>query len=273
MAYKHWTLDDLPWDRFERDKVDPDQEKIIRAAAMVEYNAPDYVTYLCNVFGEDSEFCQAAVQWGQEEVQHGQALGGWAAVVDPEFDFEQRFRRFREGYKLDLETDTSIRGTRPAELVARCMVEVGTSSYYTALGDSTEEPLLRAICRKIASDELRHYKLFYDHLKRYLSTDRLNRLQRIRVALRRIAETEDDELSYAYYAANVDEGPYDRDTFNNQYMRRAYSYYRSNHIDRVTAMVFKACGLKPHTTLFNATRVGAWWLMQRKQKRLSRIAA
>ena len=153
------------------------------------------------------------------------------------------------------------------------MIEVGTSSYYTALGDATTEPLLRAICRKIASDELRHYKLFYDHLKRYLSTDRLNRLQRIRVALTRIAETEDDELSYAYYAANVDEGPYDRDTFNNQYMRRAYSYYRANHIDRVTAMVFKACGLKPHTTLFNATRAGAWWLMQRKQKRLSRIAA
>ncbi len=33
MADTHWTLDDIPWDRFEADKVDPDQEKIIRSEA------------------------------------------------------------------------------------------------------------------------------------------------------------------------------------------------------------------------------------------------
>ena len=54
MADAHWTLDDIPWDRFEADKVDPDQEKIIRAAAMVEYNAADYVAYLENVFPDDA---------------------------------------------------------------------------------------------------------------------------------------------------------------------------------------------------------------------------
>ena len=33
MADTDWTLDDIPWDRFDTDKVDPDQEIILRAAA------------------------------------------------------------------------------------------------------------------------------------------------------------------------------------------------------------------------------------------------
>src|SRR3546814_13985472 len=69
---------------------------------------------------------------------------------------------FREGFRPDVDATESIRGSRAGELVARCKVEVGTSSYYRALGDAATEPALKAICRFIAGDELRHYKLFYD---------------------------------------------------------------------------------------------------------------
>ena len=53
-----------------------------------------------------------------------------------------------------------MRGTRCGELIARCMVEVGTSSYYSALGDAAQEPVLREIFRRISADGLRHYKMF-----------------------------------------------------------------------------------------------------------------
>ena len=56
MANRHWTLDDLPWDQFDASKVDPEVLKIVKAAAMVEYNGRDYATYLCNVFHDDPEF-------------------------------------------------------------------------------------------------------------------------------------------------------------------------------------------------------------------------
>ncbi len=273
MTYKHWTLDDIPWSRFEPDKVRADQVRIIKAAAMVEYNAADYVTYLEHVFQEDDLFIEAARRWGIEEVQHGEALSRWASTVDPDFDFDSRFAAYREGFRLDLDTEKSVRGSRPGELVARCMVEVGTSSYYTAIGDGTDEPVLRAICRKIASDELRHYKLFYDHLKRYLSMEGLNRFQRIRVALGRIAETEDDELSYAYYAANNRGEAYDRERCNKEYRDLAYRYYKEPHVDRGMAMIFKACGLKPHSTLFNMTSRGVRWYLQRRQKHAPDMAA
>jgi hypothetical protein len=91
-----------------------------------------------------------------------------------------------------------------------CIVEVGTSSYYMALSEGAEEPVLKAICLKIAADEFRHYKLFYTHLKRYLERDGVGRLRRLMVALGRIHETEDDELAYAYYAANAPDEAYPR---------------------------------------------------------------
>ena len=273
MADLHWTLDDIPWDRFDAAKVDPDQEKIIRAAAMVEYNSADYVAYLENVFQDDPEFRQAARDWGVEEAQHGAALARWAALADPDFDFETRFARFREGFRPDIDVEASIRGSRSGELVARCMVEVGTSSYYTALGDATEEPVLEVICRRIAADELRHYKLFYVHLKRYLEREGLNRMQRLRVALGRITETEDDELSYAYYAANANGEPYDRETCNQAYMRRAIRFYRDPHLDRALAMIFKAVGLKPRSRLFAMASFGARWMMQRRQRQMQQLAA
>lgn len=275
MAYRHWTLDDIPWDRFDGSKLDPDQVRIIKAAAMVEYNAPDYVAYLENVFPDDPAFIQAARCWGDEEVQHGQALSRWATMADPEFDFEKRFADFREGFKIDITADASIRGSRCGEMVARCMVEVGTSSYYSAIGDATDEPVLQAVCRKIASDELRHYKLFYDHLRRYLDIEGLTKLERLRIAVGRIAETENDELSYAYFAANRCSAgePYDRKTNNKAYMQRAFRYYKRPHIDRGLAMIFKAAGLRPHSPLFNATAIGARWYLSNQQKKASRMAA
>ncbi len=50
-----WTLDDIPWDQFDRSKVDDDIARVVRAAAMVESNASDYAIYLCNVFKDDPD--------------------------------------------------------------------------------------------------------------------------------------------------------------------------------------------------------------------------
>jgi hypothetical protein len=172
---------------------------------------------------------------------------------------------YREKIVINTVAPASIRGSRAGEMVARCMVETGTSSYYSALGEATQEPVLKEICAKIAADEFRHYKTFYDNLRRYLDKDKLNKFQRFKVAISRIAETEDDELAFAYYAANDGgEKPYDRKVYNREYSRRAYSYYQPQHIERAIAMVFKASGLKPHTRVFNfATKTANWYFDRR----------
>ena len=160
---------------------------------MVERNGRDYALYLNRVFADDPDFRAAADRWAVEEVQHGDALGRWAMLADPGWDFEAAFARYRAGYQIALDAEASIRGSRSGELIARCMVETGTSSYYTALAEAAAEPVLTEICRRIATDELRHYKLFYDHMRRYLAREQLGLLARLRIAAGRIGETEDDE--------------------------------------------------------------------------------
>ncbi len=170
---KHWRIDEMAWERFDPTAVDPDVVLLVKSAAMVERNGTDYAAYLCRVFRDDPAFCAASQNWAVEEVQHGDALGRWAMLADPTWNFAEAFARYRAGYKIPLESDFSVRGSRTGELIARCMVETGTSSYYTALADATREPVLQQICRQIAADEYRHFKLFYDHMRRYLGREHI----------------------------------------------------------------------------------------------------
>ena len=240
-----WTLEDIPWEEFNPARVDPDIVPLIKAASMVEFNSGDYRTYLNNVFHDDSRIQRAVDGWADEEIQHGVALGRWAALADPGFDFEASFSRFTDGYQLPLEADRSVRGSRTGELLARCMVETGTSSYYSALAEATEEPVLKAICQRIAADEVSHYWLFFNYMKRYLEQEKLSFWQRLRVAAGRIMEAEDDELAYAYYAANVDPAvPYDRRRNAAAYASGAVLYYTANQVSNVVSMLLGALGLR-----------------------------
>src|SRR4051794_17861593 len=268
-----WTLDDIPWDRFERDKLDPELVRIVKAASLVEHNGGAYAHHLCRIFADDPEFQETARRWGEEEVQHGRALAKWAALADPSFDFDSAFGRFQEGFKVDFDAERSRRGSRAGEMIARCIVEIGTSSYYTALREGVAEPVLQEICRHIAADELRHYRLFYKNLDRCLARERLGRLGRLRVALGRVAELEDDELAYAYYAANEDDRPYDRRHYTRAYAKRAYALYRPHHVERGVAMLLKAVGLRPNGRLGVIAGRVAWWAMRYRAERLARMAA
>ncbi len=265
-----WTLDDIHWDRFDASKLDPDIVKIVKAASLIEYNGADYATYLCNVFPDDPDFQAVARNWAEEEVQHGRALGRWAEMADSSFDFARSFKRFTEGYRLPLEVTASVRGSRAGELVARCVVEVGTSSNYTALGAATEEPVLKEICAYVAADEFRHYKLFYTQMKRYLEIDGISRLRRLAVVLGRLHESDDDELAYAYYAANGREDePYDRKRSARAYAARTFSYFRPVEVQRGVTMTFRAAGLSPRGRLARWTASGANWLLRSRQKRFA----
>jgi rubrerythrin len=271
---KHWRIDEVAWGRFDPAKVDPQLIPLVKAAAMVEGNGRDYAAYLSRVFDNDPAFRQAADYWADEEVQHGDALAKWASLADPTWDSALAFERYRNGYKLPLDAEASVRGSRTGELIARCMVETGTSSYYTALAEATEEPVLKQVCKLIAADEYRHFKLFYDHMRRYLARENINVLRRLRIALGRIGESEDDELAYAYYCGNEPATlPYDHQRCIAAYMAGAMGFYRYRHIARGTGMILKAVGLPPRGRLSDiATRV-AWRMLRWRQHRFAQQLA
>ncbi len=245
----------------------------IKAAALVEYNAPDYVTYLKRVFCDSGPQMLADIErWGAEESQHGRALGRWAETADPNFRLEAAFARFRKGYRpahfSDLDAKGSVRGSRRGEMIARCVVESGTSSYYSAIRDATDEPVLKEVAGRIAADEYRHYKLFYDTLHKQDEPD-MAFWKKLWLAVGRVRESDDDELAYAYYCANVppeEEAakPYDRARYSRLATRAGMTIYRRQHIQRLVQMVAKVVGANPHGLLANCGAALLWRMMQRK---------
>ncbi len=265
-----WTLDDVQWSRFDASKIEPALLAAVKAAALVEYNAPDYVGYLTRVFqGSDAKTLEAIEHWGREEIQHGEALGRWAEIADPSFDFKGAFARFRKGYRpahFADESATSVRGSRRGEMVARCVVELGTSSFYSAMRDGTDEPVLKEIAGRIAADEFRHYKLFYEILQLQDEPD-LPFWRKLVVAVTRVNESDDDELAYAYYAANVPAEkeasiPYRREEFARAYTAKAMTLYRRHHVRKLVQMVAKAIGADPQSRLTDAAGALLWRVLR-----------
>lgn len=266
----NWKPADIQWARFEPSLVDPDIVKLVKAASMVEYNAMDYAAYLRKVFAGDPAFQVLALEWAESEVQHGETLGRWAKLADPDFDHEMSFKKYKDGFQVPVDVERSVRGSLTGELLARCVVETGTSSYYTAIREATQEPVLKELLRRIAADEWRHYRAFYELSKKYLEKERIGLAGRLRVVAGRVAESQDDELAYAYYAANATEGPFDRKRYNRAYARRAYALAQPYLLERICAMLFKAAGLRPQSRLNRIVAKLGYRFMQARARRLAK---
>lgn len=260
-----WSLEDIDWSRFDASKVDPGLLPAVKGASLVEYNARDYVDYLKRVYrGASLQTIATIERWGEEEVQHGLALGRWAELADPTFNFKESFTRFRAGYRPPhfVNGEGSVRGSKRGEMIARCVVESGTSSFYTAMREATEEPVLKEVAGHIAADEFRHYKLFYEMLQAEQEPD-LPLWRKLWVAMTRFQEADDDELAYAYYCANVaadkeSEVPYNRAQCTRIYNAKVIKLYRRHHVDKLVKMVAKPTGLNP-TGRFSAFASAALW--------------
>jgi hypothetical protein len=275
-----WSLDDVAWDRFDASRVDPDLLCAVKAASMVEYNAPDYVAYLRGIYAETRPDAIGPIEhWGREEIQHGLALGRWAELADPSFNFQASFARFKAGYRpRHFEKSAgSVRGSRRGEMIARCVVESGTSSYYSAIRDASEEPVLKEIAGRIAADEFRHYKLFYELLISETEAD-LPLWRKVWVAVTRVNESDDDELSYAYYCGNVPEArttaePYDRETYARAYHRKAAVLYRRHHVDKLVKMVAKPACSEPGGRVSAMASAALWRVLSRRAGARARARA
>jgi hypothetical protein len=193
-------------------------------------------------------------------------------LADPGFDFARAIARFCDGYRIDFDSGRSRRGSRAGEMVARCMVETGTSTYYAALAEAAAEPVLKEICRRIAADEVRHYKLFRRKLIETLAREPIGFWRRLSIAVRRIAETGDDELACAYHAANEPALAYDRRRCAGAYARGASSVYRRHHVVRGVALIFKTIDLPAKGRLARAASRLAWAIMRYRAVRLVKAA-
>lgn len=266
-----WTLDDIPWSHFDASRIDPTLLRAVKAASLVEYNAPDYVQYLSRVYRSASpEIVRDIERWGNEEIQHGLALGRWAELADPAFNFQAAFARFHALYRAPhfARGDGSVRGSRRGEMIARCVVESGTASLYTALRDASDEPVLKEIAGRIAGDEFRHYRMFYDIGRQDAEPD-LPRWRKFWIAVSRVNESGDDELACAYYCANVPadqtaQHPYRRRHYARLYQDTIMGFFRRHHVEKLVKMVVMPAEINPSGRLVGLAGGLIWRVLTRR---------
>ena len=208
-----------------------------------------YTENLVDYFAGDEEVTLWLEQyWLPEELQHGRALRRYVEVAWPEFDWESARRRFVEEFRPFC--DIALEPTRTLEMASRCVVEMGTASYYRTLSHASPDPVLATLTRHIAEDEVRHYKHFYRYFRKYRDAENPGRAAVLAALWRRLRMTGGDDsfivLKHVYGARHPGE-PFDTGVYRR--VRRECRTLVRDHIphEMGVRMLLKPLGLGPRT--------------------------
>lgn len=176
---------------------------VCTTASFLESPVATYVDNLEPMFADDPLTCKWLRQtWLPEETEHGQILGAYVQRTWPEFDWQHAFASFSARY-LPQCTYALLRPTPGLEALARCVTETAATMTYRCMSVYTKDPELRALMRRLSSDEVRHYRYFRRlHL---VCNDReeIGFLQRARTVLGRSELVRDEDLFMAYEPINT----------------------------------------------------------------------
>ena len=204
-----WSLADIPWDAIERHTVRDDTLLLylIASASFIEITSDLYTRNLCEFFKSDSIIVDWLThRWEPEELQHGAALKTYVRCAWPEFDWDAAYRGFVAEYSHYCSVE-QLAPTRALEMVARCVVETGTASFYRMLTNVAAEPVLSLIASYIARDELRHYKYFYRFFRRIIARENLGRVAVFRTLWNRALEVDGEDAYIAFKYAYLTHNP------------------------------------------------------------------
>ena len=186
----HWSLDQIDYERIDVERVRQRDDifMLVCSASFIESGSDTYTRNLIEYFADDREFgAWLRERWEPEELQHGRALRRYLQQVWTEFDWEAGYAEFFAEYAKLCVID-ELEPTRGQELVARCIVETGTTTYYQALAGLAGEPVLHGLASRIRADEVGHYKQFYHQFLKYREREGLGRAKVVAAIWRRVAE-------------------------------------------------------------------------------------
>jgi hypothetical protein len=187
-AQPRWSLDGIDWPALRHDVVADNEAMfyMIAAASFVEATTDLYTQNLIDYFAEDDEITEwLRVHWLPEELQHGRALRRYVQLAWPDFDWDEVYQGFLPEFTAQC-ADDGVEPTRSREMASRCIVEMGTASYYRTLSRMTDDPVLSTLTQRIAEDEVSHYKHFYRYLRKYQAREGQGRAGIVRALWNRL---------------------------------------------------------------------------------------
>jgi hypothetical protein len=247
-----WSIEEFDFSQIDRQRAVANEDLLLLlcAASFIESGTDLYTRNLSLFFVGDSEVSAwLKNEWEPEELQHGRALKAYIAHVWPEFDWETAFHDFFEEYSKTCLLE-EFEKTPALEMMARCVIETGTTSLYQAIGKCSDEPVLKAITNNIRADEVRHYKHFYRYFKKYNETEGNSRLEVLGTLMRRVIEIRDEDSAIALrhvlavrYPGRVNDSEYIRER-----LRRINALVKRNlSLDTSVKMLLKPLDLSAST--------------------------
>ncbi len=159
------------------DRISPEQLSAVRTVLYVEDHLPGYLSEHLRLFTDtnlpdERQFINRTIlrfsfNWAAEEDRHSHVLEMYLVNtglmsrerLDADL-MRERNKAFRFPYSEPIDT-----------FIYLALQEHATLLYYQALSSAVEDPLLRNILKKMASDEARHRTFFFELITRGCSSD------------------------------------------------------------------------------------------------------
>ena len=246
----HWSIDDIPWHAVDHAAIARSEEffYLAASASFMERTTDLYTRNLIDFFEGDEEVTGWLEQhWLPEELQHGRSLRRYVEIAWPEFDWPGVYRAFLAEFRAYCRPD-GLEAVRGLEMASRCVVETGTAAYYTTLSRASPEPVLALLARRIADDEIRHYKHFYRFFRKCRETEQPGTGAVLPALWRRLRMTGGEDsfvaLKHVYLATKPD-ARFDRHTYRALRHRGRHLVRRHFPYEMSVKMLLKPLELGP----------------------------
>lgn len=219
-AKLRWNYEDIDFASIDKEAIRNDQLMfyMLASASLVEIMAELYTDNLVEKFRGNTEVVNwLETYWRHEEVQHGYALKTYVEHVWPEFDWQTANAGFRAEYRA-LCTTEQLESAPALELIARCVVETGTTTMYHAVHDYVREPVLRRLFANIKTDEANHYAHFRQYYDSYFNSQPHGAWSVVGTIWRRMTEihSEDSYIAFKHvFTVRNPDTPFQEENWHN----------------------------------------------------------
>jgi len=165
---------------------------VLTTASFLESHVATYVDNLEGLYADD----QPTRQWLRK------VLGEYVRKMWPSFDWQRAFDAFSSRY-LPVCSPALLRPTPGLEALARCVTETAATMTYRCMAEYTDDAELRALMRRLSSDEIRHYRYFRRLHLGCNGRERIGFARRARTVLGRSELVRDEDLAMAYEPINA----------------------------------------------------------------------
>ena len=213
-AARHWRIEDLDLSQIHKAAVEHNEDLffLLMSASFIETGSDTYAANLAEHYAAWPEIAAwLQEQWEAEELQHGRALRAYVEAVWPDFPWQQAYDSFFAEYS-QLCTMEELYSDQRLEMVARCVVETGTTAYYHTLRELSDEPVLTQLLGHIRNDEVNHFKHFLKYFKELQQQSPVGRARIAKALYGRLKELRESDSDVALRHVWAHKGAYFTDS-------------------------------------------------------------